>query len=120
MSFYENYVSLCNSIGKTPSAVAIEIGLSKPAVNRWKNGGEPTDATARKVANYFGVPINDLYGKSMTADYSLQRATNEKKPAADNGNELSPAKRELIERVKQMSDSDLAKFEMLLKIVEAE
>ena len=82
MNFYENYVSMCNRIGKTPSAVAVEIGLSKPAVNRWKNGGCPTDATARKVAKYFGVSVENLYS---TSDYNLQlfskREEDAKKPA---------------------------------------
>lgn len=63
MNFYENYVLLCNELGKTPSAVAIEIGLSKPSVNRWKNGGGVTDATAAKIAEYFDVPIGVLTGE---------------------------------------------------------
>lgn len=58
--FYDNYIYLCNRIGKTPSAVALEIGITKPTVNRWKNGSKPTDATAQKVAEYFGVSIDYL------------------------------------------------------------
>ena len=58
--FYDNYVRFCNSVNKTPSAVALEIGLSKPTVNRWKNGGGITDATAVKVADYFGVSVKEL------------------------------------------------------------
>lgn len=71
MSFYENYVFLCNSIGKAPSAVAIEIGLSKPAVNRWKGGGVPTDATARKVARYFNVSPEVLLKSNLPIEYGL-------------------------------------------------
>ena len=55
MSFYEKYLELCAKAGKSPSCVALEISLSKTTVNRWKNGGGVTDATALKVANYFGV-----------------------------------------------------------------
>lgn len=58
--FYDNYVRFCNSVDKTPSAVAVEIGLSKPTVNRWKNGGGVTDATAIKIADYFGVSVAEL------------------------------------------------------------
>ena len=65
MNFYDNYISLCNRAGKSPSAVALEIGLTKPTVNRWKNGSFPTDATLRKVADYFRVPLDSLkYGIS--------------------------------------------------------
>ena len=71
MNFYENYVFLCNSIGKAPSAVAIEIGLSKPAVNRWKGGGVPTDATARKVAKYFNIAPEVLMKADLPKDHGM-------------------------------------------------
>lgn len=58
--FYKNYLRLCNSVRKSPSAVALEIGIAKPTVSRWKDGGKPTDATALKVADYFGVPVSEL------------------------------------------------------------
>ena len=45
MAFYENYLKLCEKAGKAPSAAALEMGLSKPTVNRWKKGGGATDAT---------------------------------------------------------------------------
>ena len=53
-SFYKDFVRLCNSIGKSPCLVVTECGLSKPCVTRWKNGSNPTDATAMKIAEYFG------------------------------------------------------------------
>ncbi len=64
MTFYEKYLELCASVDKTPSGAALEMGLSKPTVNRWKNGGGITDATARKVAAYFGVPTDYLTGQT--------------------------------------------------------
>lgn len=60
MSFYSNFLSMCNRIGKTPSKVVTEVGLKKSAVTRWKAGGNPTDATTQKIADYFGVPISEL------------------------------------------------------------
>lgn len=64
MSFYEKYLELCAKAGKSPSCVALEISLSKTTVNRWKNGGGVTDATALKVANYFGVSPEWLKGET--------------------------------------------------------
>lgn len=75
MSFYRKYVGLCNEIGKTPSAVALEIGISKPSVNRWKNGGGVTDATAQRIADYFGVEVSTLLDKGDDRE-------EEKKPPA--------------------------------------
>ena len=58
--FYDNYIRLCNSVNKTPSAAAVEMGISKTSVNRWKNGSYPTDATMLKIASYFGVTVEEL------------------------------------------------------------
>ena len=68
MRFYENYLALCEKVGKSPSRVALEIPLSKPTVTRWSNGGGITDATARKVANYFGVTVEELMGEGIKKD----------------------------------------------------
>lgn len=60
--FYDNYVRLCNSVNKSPSAVALEIGISKPTVSRWKNGSKPNRATLLKIADYFSVNVECLTG----------------------------------------------------------
>lgn len=58
--FYDNFVKLCNSVNKSPSAVVLEIGLQKSTVTRWKNGSIPTDATAQRIADYFGISTVEL------------------------------------------------------------
>lgn len=60
MGFYEKYLCLCNSINKSPSAVALELKIGKPSVTRWKNGATPRDATVLKIADYFGVTATEL------------------------------------------------------------
>ena len=64
MSFfmiYDNFLKLCNSVGKSPSAVALELGISKSTVSHWKHQrNEMTAATAFKIANYFGITIEEL------------------------------------------------------------
>lgn len=74
MNFYERFIGLCNKVGKAPSRVVIEIGLSKPTVNRWKNGSTPTDATAMKIAEYFGVPVQELTGEADLGDLLYEEA----------------------------------------------
>ncbi len=75
--FYDNFVRLCNSVNKSPSAVVLEVGLQKSTVTRWKNGSIPTDATAMKLANYFNVSVDYLLG-------------NEQKEKAPSQNEKNP------------------------------
>ena len=59
--FYENYIKLCASVGKSPSAVAVEIGIQKSNVTYWKTSGKtPSDVTLAKLAQYFNVSIADL------------------------------------------------------------
>lgn len=65
--FYDNYIRLCNGIGKSPSAVAEEIGLKKATVTGWKRGSMPTDATVHKLADYFGVSPEELTGSTGPA-----------------------------------------------------
>ena len=43
--FYDKFVNLCASIGKKPTPVAQELGISKGTVASWKRrGNDPTDA----------------------------------------------------------------------------
>jgi transcriptional regulator with XRE-family HTH domain len=87
VNFYESFIGLCNKVGKTPSRVALEIGLSKPTVNRWKNGSTPTDATAMKLAEYFGVTVQELTGEADLGDMLYE-------VARDHGLVESPFKKE--------------------------
>ena len=98
---------MCNKIGKAPSAVSIEMGLSKSTVNRWKKGGSPTDATAAKIASYFGVSVAYLLGKE------------EKNPTTENDSGISKTKADFIKKVMLMSDEELQKIDLLLQIVES-
>lgn len=102
MAFYENYVKLCNSVGKSPSAVAVELKLGKPSVTRWKNGAEPRDATLQKIADYFGVTVEYLKGEET------------KKDPATNG-EVSPEKRGLLDLIDSLSDDQCGKLSNIIK-----
>ena len=105
MNFYQRYIELCNQIGKSPSAVSIEIGLSKSTVNRWKNGGSPTDATAMKIASYFNMSVANMLGLEEKKEQSTE-------------SELSIIKKEFIQKVQGMSDAQIEKLEQILALVE--
>lgn len=64
--FYDNYLLLCNSLGKSPTKVALEIGLNRSAPTSWKSGIIPRDATLQKIAKYFGTTTEYLLtGKTL-------------------------------------------------------
>lgn len=97
--FYDKFVSLCASVGKKPTPVAQELGISKGTVASWKRrGNDPTDAYLVKIANYFGVSVDDLRGD----------AENEKTPTAQ-GDELT--KEDVEEWIKtEATDEELIQF----------
>jgi transcriptional regulator with XRE-family HTH domain len=112
MSFYEKYLMLCDKNKKTPSGAALEMGLSKTTVNRWKNGGGITDATILKVASYFGIPKEELTGEEQ-----------KEKPNALDGIELeklSPARRALLEALEGMDDENIMKIVRIAQAVKKE
>lgn len=61
--FWDNYLRLCNQIGKSPNAVASEIGIkSSGTVTGWSNGAIPRQRILLQLADYFGVTVSDLLG----------------------------------------------------------
>ena len=59
MKSYEKFVRYCGEIGKAPSRVALEAGISKPVISGWKSGKtKPTDSTMAKITSYLGVPMD--------------------------------------------------------------
>lgn len=98
MRFYENYLALCEKVGKSPSRVALEIPLSKPTVTRWSNGGGITDATARKVANYFGVTVEELMGEGI------------KKDPVPKDEVVSEPKQKLLDAIDNLTDEQCSKL----------
>lgn len=106
--FWDNFVLLCDRTGKSPNAVAAEIGFkSTGTVTGWKDGKIPYERNLKKIAEYFGV----------TVDYLL---TGEKEKAPDSvgGLQVTPKKRELIDKVMKMDDKQLDLLEKLLDATE--
>lgn len=60
--FYENFAFYCTKIGKSESAVAKDVGITSKSVTGWKNGALPRNSTLKKLADYFGVTVDELMG----------------------------------------------------------
>lgn len=102
--FWDNFVLLCDRAGKSPNAVAAEIGFkSSGTVTGWKDGTIPYERNLKKIADYFGV----------TVDYLLN-AEKENAPGSDAEGEIekalaqaTPAQRELISSILDMNENQL-------------
>lgn len=107
MHFYRKFVTFCNQAEKSPSRVAMEIGLSKSTVNNWKNGGMPSDSTLQKIADYFGIPVERLEGQ-----------TDEKIPPAVQWNsDNDPVTNALIQEVLTASEEDKRKMLEIIRVI---
>ena len=107
--FFHKFVDLCNNVGKSPSAVAEEIGFQRSVVTRWSKGATPRQATLQKIADYFGVPVADLTAEEQT-----------KKPATVSGDELDETTREIMDILSDLTPEELALAKArLLKIKES-
>ena len=64
--FYDNFVALCASVNKTPAYVGRELGIDKSTISCWKaRKTKPSDVNAQKIADYFGVTVEELMGKRI-------------------------------------------------------
>lgn len=71
--FFDNFDRYCKRDGKTNSEVAKAIGLDPSSCTGWRKGAIPRNGTVKKLADYFGVTVDDLL------------ADNKKEPAGDGG-----------------------------------
>lgn len=60
--FYDRYVKLCEKKGVSPSAAAVEAGISKSLVTKWKTNNVkiPSPDVIKKLAAYFDIPVSEL------------------------------------------------------------
>lgn len=71
--FWENFVSQCEKLEKSPTNVVEELGFKRSAVTSWKNGSLPQVKNRKKIADYFGITVEELMGtkKEPTAKSEL-------------------------------------------------
>ena len=66
--FKEIFINLCNKKGVAPSAVCMQLGLSNATYSKWTDDSIPRRATLQKIADYFGVTVNELLGDEQKED----------------------------------------------------
>lgn len=105
--FYENYVKLCALHNLSESGAAKKIGLSNAAANGWKNGKMPSATTQVKLADLFGVTVEELMANNQSAGI--------KKETTTQSDGLSDEQKELLALSKKMSDNELKRFIAAMK-----
>ncbi len=74
LSFYDRFTALCRQRGESPSRVALNAGLSKSTVTKWKQdpAARPTGAALAKLTAYFGIPTSQLLGEEPQSRAATQ------------------------------------------------
>ena len=95
--FYDKFVSLCNQKQVSPSKAAIDAGISKSLVTKWKNNKVqvPSPEILQKLSAYFHVPVSALLDEKMPTVYDGQKE-NPGQP------ELTEAEEELLNLFRQV------------------
>ena len=60
--FFDNFDRYCKQLGKTNSEVTKAIGLDPSSCTGWRNGSVPRNSTLKKLADYFGITVEELMG----------------------------------------------------------
>ncbi len=98
--FWNNFLAECAKKGKSPAVVAEELGFSNSATTCWKNGSLPRMSSRKKLADYFGITVEELMGT--------------KKEPAGMG-ELDDVKKQVVELMDDMSQEEIRAFLTFLK-----
>lgn len=70
--FFDTFLALCEKNNVPPTRVALDIGLSKAAVTRWKQTeSNPNGDVLCKLADYFGCSVDYLLGRESTPDIAV-------------------------------------------------
>lgn len=108
-TFYDNYIKLCAAHDKSPTAVSKEIGLSNAASSGWKNGKKPSAVTKQKLADYFGVTVEELTGEEQ-----------KEKPSTPEGDGLDEQAKSFAEKLMQLDEPTRTLFNSMLDAAIAE
>lgn len=81
--FFEVFEKLCKERGITPTRASQEIGFSKGSVSYWRknyNNGvdaKPDSKTAALIADFFGVSVDYLLGRTNDPNDSAKEPSTE-------------------------------------------
>jgi transcriptional regulator with XRE-family HTH domain len=62
--FYVRFTMLCAEKGVSPSKAALDNGISKTSVTRWKGGATPNADILTSLATYFDTSVDYLLAKT--------------------------------------------------------
>ena len=110
-TLHSRIIALCKEKGISGSRMCLDLGMSKSTLSDLKSGRKKsfTAETAHKIASYLNVSVAYLLGEE-------EKSAKKEQPTEIDG--LSEKQKSLINKVMQMSDAELDKFDKILALVE--
>ncbi len=108
-TLYERIIALCKERGVSGSRMCLDLGLSKSTLSDMKNGRTKgiSVPTAQKIAGYFGITVDELYGEKEKATVQDDGLTEKQRILMDFVQSVPDDKAEMILRVmKSIVESD--------------
>jgi transcriptional regulator with XRE-family HTH domain len=127
--FFRTYKELCEKEGKSPNAVAKELGISSGSVTAWKQGRTPKYETIEKIATFFSTDIEDFFLSNQPRTdeeieennifwdgYQLAKdLAQQEKPAPTNEGELSEEDKRIMELLHQLTPENRERIVEIIK-----
>lgn len=105
--FYDIFEKLCREHKTTPSAVCIKIGYSKGTASYWKQSGKaPKREALEKIADLFGITVNDLLQKVET-EHVMSRSLENMTAIAQKNAPIITNRSEMISILAMLSDAEI-------------
>ena len=106
--FYDKFVYLCKQKDVSPSKAAIDAGISKSLVTKWKTAKVeiPSPDVLSRLSKYFNIPVSELIGEDI-----------KKQPSVSEGLSLQGVSAEDIKTIKAYLELQEDKRRALAKLL---
>lgn len=110
--FWNNFEALCAKKGVSYNAAAADVGVrSSGTVTGWKNGAKPRGPVLKRLADYFGVTVEELTGEAPEQ---------KEKPSTPEGDGLDEQAKSFAEKLMQLDEPTRTLFNSMLDAAIAE
>lgn len=109
-TLYNRINDLCKNRGVSASRMCLDLGLSKSTMSDMKSGRKKgvSAETALKIAEYFGITVDDLYGR--------EPPQNIENPGIPKDTEVDPIRAELLNLIEDATAAERKDYLDILRV----
>lgn len=94
--FYDRYIALCKEKGVSPSYAAVEAGISKSLITKWKKNTSiiPSPEVLQKLAAYFNITVAVLLDEDLVNAHVEESKTERERLAEELFSRMTDGKKD--------------------------